>query len=353
MTTDLLVSAIASSQIGTGHLRRMLTLSAELRRHPNLRIHLHSSDLGAQITRVSGLTFDSLLIGPDSPESAVDDLVARVTRLQPDILVLDNYFWHSGTEGRLRADFRRLCVVDDLADRPHLADLLLDQNANHQPADYVGLVPETCQLAVGPAYCLISKQFRHLRKTAPVSAEVRADRNMVFVSLGGGDPQGDLPRIMKTLLGGTALSLTVATGSHIRDAALLQDIAARHPTRVDLCLDSMRVAEQMNSAGFAVSAGGTMIWERALLGLPTLCLIVADNQVAATQWMERRGMHRSFDLRGAWSETELLAAIRNYTADRSVRIAHAQESAALVDGAGAAMAAQAILELRGRHRVVT
>lgn len=351
MTINLLVSAIAGSQIGTGHLRRMLTLCAELQRHPGLAIHLHSSGLGIEIARASGLNFGDLLTGPDSSEAAIEDLVALVARCRPDILVLDNYFWHQETEERLRPHCPRLCVVDDLADRPHVADLLLDQNANHQAADYAGLVPETCQLAIGSAYCLISEPFQRLRRTARVDPVTRADCNRVFVSLGGGDPRGDLPRILEVLLRGTDLDITLATGSHIRDAALLQQIASRYPTRVEVVFDSPRVAEQMNSAGFAVSSGGTMIWERAILGLPTLCLIIADNQVETAKWMEQQGMHRHFDMRGQWSEADLLAAIRSYAGDRTTRIAHAKGSMALVDGTGATNAARAILSRATDHDV--
>lgn len=343
MTTDLLVSAIAGSAIGTGHLRRMLTLTQALARQPGLRIALHSSDLGLAIARSSGLTFDSLHSSPETAEAAIDALVRIVAARKPEILVLDNYFWQAGTEALLRPHCGRLCVVDDLADRPHDADLLLDQNANHQAGDYAGLVAATCTLAVGPRFCLISEPFRLLRQTAPVSPETRAGRNRVFVSLGGGDPQRDLPRILDVLIRGTDLAITLATGSHIPDAGLLCDMAARHPERVEVVLDSPRVAEQMNSTGFAVSAGGTMTWERAALGLPTLCLIVADNQSDTTHWMEDRGLHRSFDLRGRWAEADLLAAVRSYAADRAARLAHARDSAALIDGTGAAQAAQAIL----------
>lgn len=343
MTNDLLVSAIAGSAIGTGHLRRMLTLAHELSRQPGPLISLHSSDLGLKIARSSGLTFDSLHTGPERAEAAIEGLVRIVKARTPEILVLDNYFWQAETEALVRPHCGRLCVVDDLADRPHDTDILLDQNANHQADDYVGFVPETCTLAVGPRFCLISKPFQLLRQTAYVSPETRAKRNRVFVSLGGGDPQRDLPRLLDLLIRGTDLAITVATGSHIPDVGLIRNMAARHPDRVELVLDSPRVAEQMNSAGFAVAAGGTMTWERAALGLPTLCLIVADNQLDTAYWMEERGLHRSFDLRGTWREADLLAAVLSYATDYAARKAQARASAALIDGTGCARAAQAIL----------
>ncbi|WP_353430193.1 UDP-2,4-diacetamido-2,4,6-trideoxy-beta-L-altropyranose hydrolase [Paracoccus denitrificans] len=345
MTTNLLVSALAGRSIGTGHLRRMITLGEALTRHPGIRLQIHTSPLGLDILARSTLAGRAVALpAPETPEATAADLTARLPGIRPDILILDNYFWNAATEAPLQPHCGRLCVVDDLANRPHLADLLLDQNANHRPADYADLVPESCLLAVGSPFCLISAPFQRLREAGFVSAEARAARNRVFVSLGGGDPKRDLPRILKVILEGTDLEVSLATGSHVADASTLRALASRHAGRVELVFDSPRVAEQMNEAGFAVSAGGTMTWERAVLGLPTLCLVLADNQIETARWMETRSLHRSFDMRGTWSEAKLLTTIRAYAADHSARIAHAQASSRLIDGKGAETAARAILD---------
>lgn len=145
------------------------------------------------------------------------------------------------------------------------------------------------------------------------------------------------------ILAGTDLQVSIATGSHIADATTLRALAAQYPDRVELLFDSPRVAEQMNAAGFAIAAGGTMSWERAVLGLPGLCLIVADNQAEAVRWLEAKGLHRAFDLRGPWQEANLLAAIQSYEADKPARIAHARLACELITGDGVVAAADAIL----------
>jgi UDP-2,4-diacetamido-2,4,6-trideoxy-beta-L-altropyranose hydrolase len=342
--TQVLISAMADGQIGTGHLRRMLTLAQELASRPQVVPLLHTTVLGA---RIVAQTAPQLTVLPPvahaEPASVAADLVGCLRRHPSEILVLDNYFWTAATEAPLRPLCQRLCCVDDLANRPHLADLLLDQNANRQPGDYAPWLPPGCQQAIGPAFCLISAPFRALRHAGIPTAETRAGRNRVFVSLGGGDPHRDLLRLVRVILTGTDLQVSLATGSHVADAEGLRALAARFPDRVELVFDSPRVAEQMNAAGFAIAAGGTMSWERAVLGLPGLCLIVADNQAEAVHWLAARGVHRAFDLRGAWQEADLLAALQSYSADRVSRIAHARLASALITGDGVVAAADAIL----------
>ena len=342
--TLVLISAMADGQIGTGHLRRMLTLAQELASRPKVTPLLHTTTLGASI--LSQVAPQLAVLPPlatTDPASVVADLAAHLRRRPVEILILDNYFWTAATEAPLRSLCGRICCVDDLADRPHLADLLLDQNANRQHEDYAPWVPPGCQLAIGPQFCLISSPFRAVRQAGIPTPEARAKRSRVFVSLGGGDPHRDLLRLLRLILEGTDFQVSLATGSHVADAGSLRSLAAQHPARVELVFDSLRVAEQMNAAGFAIAAGGTMSWERAVLGLPGLCLIVADNQVEAVRWLEAKGIHRAFDLRGPWQETDLLAAIQSYGVDQTSRISHARLASALITGEGVVAAADAIL----------
>lgn len=327
----ILICADAHPQVGTGHLRRMLTLGQALIEQ-RTQITVQTSSLGESIAQASDLALHTI-VAPCTPQAVIETLKHD----RYDAVLLDNYQWDATSEVLLRAHVPFIAVVDDLADRPHDADLLLDQNAHHQTADYDGLLPADCQRLVGGDYCLLGTQFRTLPETPK-------DQNApVFVSLGGGDPNNDLVPMVQTLLTAIPYRLTIATGSHIDQAKDLQLIADQHRPRVELIFDSSRVAQQMQESRFAVAAGGTMTWERAALGLPSLCLIVADNQVDSAAWLAERDVHTPFDLRPGWPKSAFAQAVANFATDTARQKRHAQKSRDLIPRDGAVRAARALL----------
>lgn len=284
----------------------------------------------------------AILLAPDDPAGALSQLTHAVPDLKPDITILDNYFWNETTELLLRPHCGFLCVVDDLADRRHCADLLLDQNPNREASAYVDLVPTSCKLLVGANYCLIAEPFRLLRLAGVPSPTARLGLQPVFLSLGGGDPNQDMLRLTRLLLNVTDRPISIATGSHIPDALELAEWAENNP-RLMLYLDSNVVAQQMNSASYAVASGGTMTWERATLGLPSLSLVMVDNQVEAAHWLVEHGYQSSFDLRPGWRDEDFVAAFARYEADETTRCMQAAASMGLISGDGAPRTAAEIL----------
>lgn len=331
--TVLLICADAGADVGTGHLRRMLTLATALQQ-AGAALTLQTSRLGAEIAQAAD-SKSALIVAPCTPQA-----VARTLKLGHfDGVILDNYWWNTANEIPLRTHVPFLAVVDDLADRSHDADVLLDQNAHHDATVYNGLLPDHCRRLVGGRYCLLSAPFQNER--TPALTKPNAP---IFVSLGGGDPHRDLVAVVKTLLANTALPLTIATGSHITDAAALRNLAETHSTRLEVIFDSPSVADQMERSQFAVAAGGTMTWERASMGLPSLCLIVADNQIDSAVWLAKRDIHTQFDLRPGWSKHALADAVKSFAADTKRQHIHHDKSRALVARDGAVRAAQGLLD---------
>lgn len=325
--THLLICADVQPQIGTGHLRRMLTL-AEALVQEGVQITIQTSLLGRKIA--SDMT---VVVAPCTPA----DVAATLQENHFDGVILDNYHWQTQTESTLRTHVPFIVIVDDLADRPHDADLLLDQNAHHSACDYDDLLPDHCTRLVGGSYCLLAKPFQTAHMKPATS------KSSVFVSLGGGDPNDDLVPIVSALIRHTDLHLNIATGSHIAQASALQTLADENKSRVELVFDSTRVATQMQSSQFAIAAGGTMTWERAALGLPSLCLIVADNQAESAAWLAERAIHATFDLRHDWDTVHFIDTVNAFAADPKRRQIYAQNSQKLIARDGAVRTARALL----------
>ncbi|WP_289044303.1 UDP-2,4-diacetamido-2,4,6-trideoxy-beta-L-altropyranose hydrolase [uncultured Aliiroseovarius sp.] len=347
---DIVISALSTEQIGTGHLRRMITLSKVLHETARIIPRFHTTAYGKQILDHANLPFgvNDTLIAPDEIGLAINSFRGHLARINPAVTILDNYFWHARNEETLRSHTGKLWVVDDLADRDHIADVLLDQNAHHYPEAYRGKVPAACKLLVGAPYCLIGEEFRMCRRAGALSSEERANLKPVFLSLGGGDPNRDILRLVRLFLKTIPLRpLNIATGSHIADAKELAFLAREMPDRIGLIFDSTIVATQMNHAAYAVASGGTMTWERAVLGLPAMSLMMVDNQVEATTWLAAHGIQQAFDLRPGWKDEDFVVALKAYDRDAASRIKQSECALSLIDGNGATLVAkeiQALLE---------
>lgn len=182
----------SATQIGSGHLMRCLTLATALREkgatcafvcrsHPNNLIAL---------LRQKGFTVYELPQGTE-PRSSDDlgvplEVDAQQTQTlleklgQVDWLVVDHYGIDANWERFLRPWVKRIFVIDDLADRPHDCDVLLDQNYTHRQDRYDGLVPAHCSLLLGPQYALLRSEFIAAREKLEKEGRPPFDARKVF-----------------------------------------------------------------------------------------------------------------------------------------------------------------------------
>lgn len=203
-----------------------------------------------------------------------------------DLLVLDHYAFDRKWEARTDGCARKTMVIDDLADRPHNCDLLLDQNYyENLNSRYVGLVPGDCRLLLGPKYSLLRPEFR--RQPARLR-DGGVKRVLIF--FGGMDPTNETAKCLEAMRapGFSGLAFDVVVGSQNPNREAVRQLAAKLPGAVfHQQVDYM--ARLMAEADLAVGAGGATTWERCFLGLPCLTVIVADNQVETTEALAARG----------------------------------------------------------------
>lgn len=291
--TNVAIRADATSRIGTGHFMRCLTLADALRQR-GARIRFVSRDLPAHLCDMleargmefaplgsnvpadtSGDLAHSKWLGTSQAQDARDTAQALSERTW-DWLVVDHYALDARWEALLRGAARQIMVIDDIADRQHDCDVLLDQNYySDMQTRYAGKVPEHCRLLLGPRYALLRDEFRKLRaQVKPRTGEVRR----ILVFFGGVDADNY-----------TGLAIEALAGLGIEGIAVDVVIGAQHPRRSDIericatlgyaChVQTSRMAELMAAADLAIGAGGSATWERCCMGLPTLSICTAQNQ---------------------------------------------------------------------------
>ncbi len=315
--------ADASSTMGIGHAMRCLALGEVL------------SMAGWQVA-LSGRkeTIAALPTPPAVPFLPLEDCGAGTLEAAIggaiDLLVVDHYGLGAEFEQDCRNFARRILVVDDLADRAHDCDILVDQTFGREGSDYAGLVPESARLLMGSHYALVRGQFLSKRAAAIARRDGRPARNLL-ISLGGADPRNTTVALVDALAAAGLLGdccVTVVAGPAAGGLEELRERAERL-AGIRLLVGADDMATLTAEADVAIGAAGSSTWERCALGLPTVQLVIADNQ---------RTIARNLSAAGAVTAVENVAdavtALRRLLAGAGTRQVMAARAQAVCDGRG-------------------
>jgi len=289
----------ASAQMGIGHFMRCLTLAESLReRGAQIRFvcREHTGNLIALLQQkavpvtvlpapaindtASGENY-AIWLGVTQAEDA-EQTIEALNGEKPDWLVVDHYGLDVEWEQRLRPHVSKLMVIDDLASRRHDCDVLLDQNYTAEgERRYVGLMPDTCKLLVGPRYALLRPEYDAYRKTLR-ARDGQVKRVLVF--FGGSDPQNMTGVALEALSHPELkhLDVDVVIGANNPHREVLEKQSQeRQQTKIYGSLPHL--ADLMAQADLAIGAGGATTWERMCLGLPSVVISIAENQRPACE----------------------------------------------------------------------
>jgi len=289
----------ASEQLGTGHVMRCLTLAESLKtkgalceficrnlkgnlinfiRKKGFKVHVLSDRLEAFHVLPDERPFSEEVQNKD----AIETIRCLETNKKIDWLVVDHYGFDYCWELALRKAADKLMVIDDLANRKHDCDLLLDQNYySNLEHRYDNLVPQKCRLLLGPKYTLLRAEFRKARENLR-KREGIVRRILIF--LGGADP--------KNLTEMALLAVLQLNKPEIQVDIVVSEINPHKNKIKSLCDKNLQLhyycnisnmAELMTKADLAIGAGGSTTWERCCLGLPCLALAFTRNQIPIVQ----------------------------------------------------------------------
>lgn len=299
----------ASLKMGTGHLMRCLTLADALKSQ-GASCHFicreHPGNLNAVVVQrahsLSALPYapGDPLHAPIAPAHAEwlgaswkDDATQTLEALdgkKVDWLVVDHYALDRRWENQVAKYCRRLLVIDDLADRDHDCDVLLDQNLGRQTQDYSQRVPPSCRLLLGPQFSLLRPEFAQLRRQSLANRAGRKVRNLL-ISMGGVDADNATGQVLEGLrpIVDHHWNIKVVMGAIAPWRAKIQAQAQTMPCHTEVLVNVSNMAELMSEADLAIGAAGSTSWERCCLGLPSIMLILAENQRSIAEHLKQRG----------------------------------------------------------------
>ncbi len=306
----------ASVSIGAGHVMRCLTLGKELRAVGADVCFVCLAAPGDVIELIVGQGFRAHALGAaeDWRQDAEHTVRALAAQGPFDWIVVDHYGLDIRWESRVRTLARRVLVIDDLADRDHDCDVLLDQNFYVDAARrYEGRVPAGCRLFLGPRHVLLREEFREeMHRPRERNGSVRR----ILVSFGATDPTDETGKVlaaMQTLsMPGLACDVVLGASNPWRERIEAQCASLAN---VRCHVQTSRMAKLMGAADLAIGAGGATTWERCILGLPTLTVVTSANQLQTTNELAAAGavwyLGRAEQLTAADYETAIRAALRN------------------------------------------
>lgn len=344
----------ASLQIGTGHVMRCLALAQALRTRGAECEFICREHKGHLLDLLSAQGFVTHRLAASVSGSPSSDVVTHAAWLgvdwetdarecshvldasdSPDWLVVDHYALDARWELAVKPANSRLLVIDDLADRKHACNVLIDQNLGSHVQSYVGLVPTECCVLAGPLYAMLRPEFAVFRDKNLIKRRAPALQN-ILVTMGGVDAPNATGKALSVL--GKALlpsgcRITVVMGASAPWLDAVKKQAEEMPIKTEVLVGISDMAERMADADLAIGAAGSTSWERCCLGLPSFLVQLADNQRTVLGLLNAAGAAVASDMNDF--EAHLLLFLDSGLIEKRLAVM-AECAASITDGRGMA-----------------
>ena len=291
----------ASHIIGTGHVMRCLILAQTLQNNGaevQFICRKHERNLIDKICSTGFHTFELELTDEKEVDNKlaytswlgatqqkdVDECINILKDKKTDWLIVDHYSLDEYWQKSLKPYYKKLMVIDDLADRQFDCDILLNQNLGSTKEQYKNRVPKSCELLLGCEYALLRPEFSKLRGQALEKRKKTKEIKNILISMGGGENK-IIYDILKQL--DSRFNVVVVLGKNFLFNKKVQSYVDGKNIKIIMETDNM--AKLMLDADLAIGAGGSTSWERCCLGLPTIVFMIADNQREVVKNLEQLG----------------------------------------------------------------
>ena len=352
----------ASVDMGSGHVMRCLTLADELKASGytcHFITRQQPGDLNSMIaskghilhtlpersdTKPGKLLHSNWLKGGQINDFV--DCENVIKELLPDWLIIDHYGIDAEWERRAAAYSKRILVIDDLGDRAHECDLLLDQNLGAHPDKYENLVPKNCKILAGCSFALLRNEFSNYRKRSLEYRKNKKEIDTILVTMGGFDKDNYTEKVLDAIesssLKRNIKIIIILSKSAPSYDSVKNRIDSSH-FNMTLLSNAGNMGEIMCQADLAIGAAGSTSWERCCLGLPTILCVIAENQRFASNSLSQHGAAICLDpINVELSTQEILIKLMD---DPVILRRLSNNSSTLVDGLGTKRVLKQILTL--------
>lgn len=343
----------ASTTIGTGHIMRCLTLAKQLKQNINEKRNISFicrhilPSLHQQIIE-SGYHFYLLennkenkieknndhqsWLGVTSQQDA-EETIAILQDKAIDWIIVDHYAIDDKWEKKVKTYVKKIMIIDDLANRPHDCDLLLDQTYGRSLNDYKNLLPICSILLSGADYTLLRKEFI-LEKNSIIKHRKNINFNHItaLIMFGGTDPD-NLTKLCIEKIKNVAtihkIVIIISDSTNNKNEIIAQ---YRKNKKIDIHISPKNIAEIMLNADIAIGAAGTSSWERCAVGLPAVVIIQAENQRLIAENLQRQGVITYLETQDI--DKKLISLIEQHLLSKEVYLTTVIKCLDICDGNG-------------------
>ncbi|WP_462163518.1 UDP-2,4-diacetamido-2,4,6-trideoxy-beta-L-altropyranose hydrolase [Pseudoalteromonas xiamenensis] len=349
----------SSANLGSGHFMRCLTLAKAFHHLTQCAIHFVAKEIlthHESLLANNEFMLSKLPVGQPATSDAQCTIATFGIQLGPIIVVVDHYQLDQSWEIQVRAQCNHLLVIDDLADRIHDCDSLLDQTYLRRKNDYRHLVSPEANLLLGCDYSLLRREFIELREQAVKKRQSKDGVHEILICFGSTDPINATSQTLDAVLPiciAHQIKINIVLSSSAPHLLELKQRVADLPL-CTLHIDSTAVAKLMLDADLAIGANGTLSWERCCLGLPAITADIAANQIFVGKALAQSGAIIHLGLVDNGFAARLKQTVEQLLQANSACLPKMVNQAfALVDGEGARKVVQHILQSRVTLRPAT
>lgn len=344
----------ASTLMGNGHVMRCLTLAYEFKalgydiifycksHKGNLNNYIIRQ--GYQVVELKNITIKIDQYQPEtwlgcSQKEDSDETINRLPSQGLDWMVIDHYAIEHDWQVKLRPYCKQILVIDDLANRKHDCDLLLDQTLGRTYSDYQKKVPPNCAMLLGAQYILLRREFSHLREKAKYQRDKYQNNSStsLLITMGASDPENlslkAINAMHQLIIQKVQLNVTVVLSSNAKHLQSIKDESLRFDW-LTLLIDTEKMPTLMLEADISIGASGSTAWERCSLGLPTLSIVCAENQQLVNQKLSEAKAIISLGEHSSISEEDISYQVMQLLSDKARYIDMSMCAIELCDGLG-------------------
>lgn len=344
MTIHVVFRVDASFQMGYGHVMRCLALAEKLRYYGATCRFVSAKLQGNLISHVrsTGFIVDEIeQFDASDWEKDANATLATIGVDTVDWVIVDHYGLDHNWEAILRTKTTHMMVIDDLADRYHDCDMLLDHNLGRRAEDYSHLIDSRCELLLGPSYALIRDEF--MQQRAQRKSFDHTHIKKVLVSLGGADSINATSKVISELenLGsGFDAEITVILGANSPWLDEICKQASKSTLPIEVIVNPQQIGKILSENDIAIGAAGVSALERCCIGLPSLLIVTAPNQRSGA--MALHGMGAACCIGGLDTFRNGLRDVLQNRREASYWRSMSARAQEIVDGEGCARAAYLI-----------
>ncbi len=335
MADTLLIRADAGLKMGTGHVMRCLALAQGWQNEGGEALFAMVRPLPALESRLKSEGMKVAYLPDILPGSQEDAQETALLGRQNDTywIVIDGYHFGANYQKYLKDAGYYLLSFDGYGHAEHyFSDLIINQNIYADAAMYKSKESYT-KLLLGASFILLRREFWPWRDW---QREIPQNAQKILVTLGGSDPDNITLKALKALLQmkNETFQIVAIVGGGNPYYSELKTIIEMDVKPIHLEQDVANMPKRMAWADLAISAAGGTCWELAFMGVPSLLLVLAENQEKVAYYLHEKNAAICLGSGKRVTESTITSHASSLMHNPSMRRNLSSESASFVDGLG-------------------